>query len=464
MSVRARMIKGLTAYSYGRLVIVAGQILAVPLLVTRWGAAGYGEWVTLTALASYISYANVGVPGAVRADLALAYGDGGHARMRESFQTCLLLMSATGFIAMAGFIGLINLAPLGWIVRGSALSPQDAAFIAGVFAVQMLLLLVLGVFQAALSAVGRYGYVGFLESNRQAAEFIGLLVIVGGLHKGPAIACMIYPATMALHLGVLIGRVQADAPWVLEGPWRFHRSAMQRLFKPMLGVLATSFGYYGLSFQAPRVILGLVAGPTAVAVYAVTAMLMRVIRMPIDIVAHSPSVELSLAYGAGERQRARNILSGAMRSCLWIALFMVPFILLFGPFVVDVWTRHRVQVPMSLLIFTSLSTVVFSLTLPAQEALMSLGQLGKATFWLVAVSVPMLLLELGLIRLFGLPGAGAAVVVLDIFYAGLALLWTVRLFGFDGRAFAASLLKPPFEIVGTEAGHLRRMLHRRFAS
>ena len=398
MSVRARMIKGLTAYSYGRLVIVAGQILAVPLLVTRWGAAGYGEWVTLTALASYITYANVGVPGAVRADLALAYGDGGHKRMRESFQTCLFLMSATGLIAMAVFVGLINLAPLGWIVRGTVLSPQDAAFIASVLAVQMALLLVLGVFQATLSAVGRYGYVGFLESNRQAGEFVGLLVIVGLLHKGPAIACMIYPATMALHLGVLIGRVQADAPWVLQGPWRFHRSAMQRLLKPMLGVLATSFGYYSLSFQAPRVILGIVAGPTAVAVYAVTAMLMRLIRMPIDIVAHSPTVELSLAYGAGERQRARNILNGAMRSCLWIALCMIPFVVLFGPFVVDVWARHRVQVPMSLLIFTSLSTAVFSLALPAQEALMSLGQLGKATFWLAAGSVPMLLLEFGMTK------------------------------------------------------------------
>ena len=269
--------------------------------------------------------------GAVRADLALAYGEGGHERMREAFQTCLLLITGTGLPVTAGFVALVNGAPLGWIGRGSALSAGDAAFIASVLAVQIAMSLVLGVFQAALSAVGRYGYVGFLESNRQAAEFIGLLVTVGLLRKSPVIACLIYPVTMALHLGVLIGRVQIDAPWVLQGPWRFHRTAMQRLWKPMLGVLATSFGYYSLSFQAPRVILGIVAGPTAVAVYAVTAMLMRIVRMPIDIVAHTPSVELSMAYGSGERQRARNILSGAMRSCFWIALCMIPFILLFGP-------------------------------------------------------------------------------------------------------------------------------------
>ena len=55
-------------------------------------------------------------------------------------------------------------------------------------------------------------------------------------------------------------------------------------------------------------------------------------------------------------------------------------------------------------------------------------------------------------------------VLLDVFYAGLAVHWTVRLFGFDQRAFAASLLKPPFEIIGTEIGHFRRMLHRRLAS
>ena len=464
MSVRVRMIKGLTAYSYGRLVIVAGQILSVPLLVTRWGAAGYGEWVTLTALASYITYANVGVPGAVRADLALAYGEGGHERMREAFQTCLLLITITGLLVTAGFVALVNAAPLGWIVRGSALSVHDAAFIASVLAIQVAMSLVLGVFQAALSAVGRYGYVGFLESNRQAAEFIGLLLIVGLLRKSPTVACMIYPATMALHLGVLIGRVQIDAPWVLQGPWRFHRSAMQRLWRPMLGVLATSFGYYSLSFQAPRVILGIVAGPTAVAVYAVTSMLMRIVRMPIDIVAHTPSVELSMAHGSGERQRARNILSGSMRSCFWIALCMIPFILLFGPTAVDIWTRHRVQVPLSLLVFTSMSTAIFSLALPAQEALMSLGQLGKATFWLAAGSLPMLALEFALTKVYGLQGAAAAVVLLDLLYAGLAVYWTVKLFGFDRRAFFAGLMRPPVEIIGAEAGHLRRMLQRRFAS
>ena len=311
----------------------------MPLLVTRWGVAGYGEWVTLTALASYITYANVGVPGAVRADLALSYGLGGHERMRQSFQSCMLLITGTGALFTAAFLALVNLAPLGWITRGHFLAPSDAASSPASWLSRSPMSLVVGVFSAVLSAVGRYGYAGFVESNRQS----------GGVHRpGRHGGGHADEPGVGLHdlsrrhgrcsSGVLIGVVQRDVPWVLAGPWGFHRAAMRRLFKPMLGVLATSFGYYSLSFQAPRVILGLVAGPTAVAVYAVTAMLMRVVRMPIDIIAHSPTVELSLAHGAGEPERARAILGATMRTCLWIAICLIPFVVLFGPFVVDVWT------------------------------------------------------------------------------------------------------------------------------
>ena len=315
-----------------------------------------------------------------------------------------------------------------------------------------------------MSSVGRYGLTDFMSSTRQLAEFALLLLGVGVLGWRPGAACFIYLATLGAHLLVLTGVVLRCAPWVLRAPWRFDRSVLRRLSHPMMGVLASSFGYYGMIVQAPRIMLGAVLGPTAVAIFSVTTMLMRIVRMPIDVVAHSPTVELSLAHGEGDSERARAILANAMRLCFWLAVALIPVVLVAGPAVVHVWTRSKVDAPLSLLLLCSLSTALFSLGLPSQEALMSRGRLGDVTLWLAAGGLPFLALMWSLIHLAGVAGAGLAVLLLDFAFAALAVRRMTERITIPRAALWSMLSRPPIDLLLREAANLSRPLRRRFAA
>lgn len=448
------MIQGMASLVYGRAILLFGQILIVPILVVRWGAAGYGEWVALSALASYLTYTHLGVAGALRADMAAAFSQDDHQRMAEGFQTSLCLIA--GFTIFAGAMFLIGawIVPLdGWL-KVEFMSTREATMVASAFAVQTILLVFGAVVNAGLSSVGRYGLANFLDANRQMVEFAAIFAIVAVGKGRPIVACAVYPITGILYIVALFICIMRHAPWLLRTPWLPQRRVLARLFKPMLGIMGMSFGYYGMSIQAPRIILASTWGPASVAVLAIAMMLVRTVRLPIDIPAHSSTVEMSLAYGRGDMDAARRLVGATSSFSLWTTLVLVPGLTLLGPTVVKIWTNGRIAMPIPLLALLSVSTVIYSLTLPSQEALTALNKLSKASIWLLVTSAPFLALVYFMTKQFALSGVGASLIALDALYGGLAVFWMLRYFDYRPSAFVSDLLHPP---LGTFAAEFNRV-------
>ena len=80
-----RIISGLGLSSAIIMVTMVGQILTVPILLTRWGAQIYGEWLTLTALAGTLSMLNLGVQSYVTNRLIAYYVRGEISRGRGNY-------------------------------------------------------------------------------------------------------------------------------------------------------------------------------------------------------------------------------------------------------------------------------------------------------------------------------------------------------------------------------------------
>jgi O-antigen/teichoic acid export membrane protein len=218
-----------------------------------------------------------------------------------------------------------------------------------------------------------------------------------------------------------------------------------------------------MTVQAPRIILASVVGPSAVALYSVTTMLMRMVRIPIDIPAHAATVELSMAVGKGDFEGARNLLQGTTRFSMWLALAAIPVVLVVGPTVTTLWTAGRITPSYDLLLICCASTALFSLALPSQEALMSVNKLDRATFWIVAMAAPYLGLSWLLAKSIGLDGVAIAVLIMDAAYAGISLFWVTRFFDIPASALGKALAKPPFDLVRSEANLVITKL-RKFAA
>ena len=454
MAARARIIKAAAGASYSRLVLIAGQILTVPVLVTRWGPATYGAWITITALASYLSYSAVGLAPALRSDMALNFDTGGERSLRTTFQTSLTgLLISTG-LAGAAFVLALHVLPLTHLLHLATVSDSDARQIATAVAVQVVLSLVYGVVAAALSAVGEFGGSQTIEATRSLLDFVLLVVLVGGLRFSPAEMAMVYPFTAAGGVVVALFELQRRAPWLFVG-LNLDLSVFRRLLRPMLGAVMLSFGYTGLSVQAPRLIIAATLGPSAVATYALAGMMLRIARIPIEIPAFATTVEMSLAYGRGDVEAARGLLANSTRFTLWLALLILPFVVALGGLAALIWTGGRIHIPAGVLALLSLASVAYAIGLPSQETLMALNRLALATTWLALLAIPFMVVCSVLSRGFGLEGAALSVVVLELVFATTTVSMSLKSLGLKFGAFARAIIRAPHDILLKELAAFR---------
>lgn len=458
MTARRRIFAGLAASIYSRTVLVLGQFLLVPILITRWGVVGYGEWVTISALASYLGYTNIGMPGALRAHMAMAFSRDGHVAMQEAFQSSLVLITAIAGMVGLAVITALQVLPLDRLLNLHWMGAAQAILVASILCGQVVIYAIASVFGAGLSSVGEYPKTTRLDAHRQLFETVSMGVAVGLFSARPATAAWIYIASWGAYACALAVNLRGSAPQLFARPVRLRPSVLVELVRPMFGVLGMTFGYVGMSIQAPRIILAAAAGPQATAIYVVAFMMMRMIRIPLDLPAHSATVEISLAVGKGQMERGRELLSNTTRTCLWLALASIPCVVVLGPVVSSLWTNHRTEAPVSLLALMCVSTLFYSVAIPSQEGLMAIGRLDQATRWLLIGCLPFVAVCWGLSRALGVEGAAIAVIGLDLLYAATGVSAVIRYFEYQSLRLWAVRLTPPLDLLFAEGDRLMRRL------
>ncbi len=375
--------------------------------------------------------------------MAAAFASANRDAVRATFHSSVAFVSLVAGGAFFIFLAALQFIPIDTLLSITSIERHETQFIAIALILQVGLSVVGSVAHAGLSALGQYGLANLVDSNRILIEFSALIIGVGLFHARASLICLVFPVVSFFYVIALLILIYRAAPWLLIFPARVDRPTLMRMGMPMLGIAGMTFGYYGMTIQAPRIILANTLGPAAVTAYTVATMLMRLVRIPIDIPAHSATVELSLAHGVGQRTLAQNLVLQTTRVCIWMAIFFLPIVLLTGPKIVQVWSNGRVSITYPLLLILSCSTAFFSLGLPSQEALMALNKLNDATRWLVfAVPANLFLLWYFSIRL-GLPGTGLAVLLTDIAYAILSVYFVGIHFRISASVFARSLSSPP---------------------
>jgi len=66
-----RVFRTLSAHSYGQLITISSTLLLPTIAVTRWGAEGYGYWVSLSAVAQFFALSDLGASVALANQLCL---------------------------------------------------------------------------------------------------------------------------------------------------------------------------------------------------------------------------------------------------------------------------------------------------------------------------------------------------------------------------------------------------------
>lgn len=456
--------KGLGATTMSRLFVIMAQIVQVPLLISSWGASGYGEWLALSAIASYLSYSGLSLSPTIKSEMTVLHAAGDLSALEGLFRGGWLAIWTITLCVGGIFELAIFFLPVLKELHLRHLTSNETTIVVSLIAVQVLMNIINGFNYAIISASGRYGAATLMDTLRQVFEFAAIILVIGVFHKGLPAAASIYALSAVLTLAICTGWTAALFPRIFFGAYLIPIKTIAQLVGPMLGGIGVNLGYNGLLVQAPRIIIASLAGPGAVATYAVSYMLLRIVRIPLEIPSTSAPLELTRAFGRSDREFMKNFLRLVTSISLWIAILVAPLVAVFGPFIVHWWGRGRINPSFFLLSVFSVSTIFYSAGLPSLEGLLCLNKVFPASRLLAILAIPYLLLAVVATKGFGVNGMAVVALIFEMAFSWILIRHMSKLVGVEPEAFIKESFAPPIGPARVELGRARdrwRQFHLR---
>jgi O-antigen/teichoic acid export membrane protein len=353
-----RMALGFLSNWVSRLAGTIIQFVQVPVFLHFWSLPLYGEWLTVSAIPSYLSFSSTGFGTVAGNEMTMLMGRDDKAAALRVFQSCWWLIS----IVCAATVGLLALVlfvlpSASWFKFGSgAMSSHEARVVLFALGTAVLFSQLEQLLGAAYTCVGRYPYGTFVKSILTLCVFVLMLVPVV-LGYGPSGAAIVYAAANIAGSFVLGFMVKRDIPWIEFGWGHARWSEIRRLTRPAFAFMAFPIGN-ALNLQGTVLAVSYALGPVEVVVFSTARTISRVALQMVQMVNLTFWPELGAAFGAGNIELVRTLHRRACQMAVLIALALIAVMMTIGPWFLVHWTSHKLP-PSPELLFLLLISVLF---------------------------------------------------------------------------------------------------------
>lgn len=338
-----RITVGMSGQAFARIVQAGYTILLVPVLIRAWGIDGYGQWIALTALTSYMGLSNFGLVTTSANEMVIASGAGDSARARMTFQVSINL---TIFVVLPLIVLLVTGLSLTPLSRGLHLSQIDSAAATRIIACSGAALwfqTLRGLMVAALYATGSYGFAYYVQGVMKLCELLGIGFFVS-VFAGSQVSAAVMVALIALlELFVIAVYARRAAPWARVDFRAFDRAWISSQAKPAIGFMVSNLATQGLMTQGPRVVLGALLGGPAVALYSVYATAMRFVDQLLLTLVMPLEVEIAHSSGRADLKQIHRLIVLGTHFAWAMFLCVATGLLVLGPIVFRIWTAGRIE-------------------------------------------------------------------------------------------------------------------------
>lgn len=416
-TLRQRVVAGFGANSVGMALGIGMQLASLPLFLAVWDLHTYGLWLMISALPAYLTMADAGMVTAAGNRMTMALGSGRLDEARRVFH------SAQAFVlALCTALALLMLPLALWSPwppgAGADLRLALAALGLGVLAA-----FVGGLAEQWFRATHRYAQGTLLAHAARLAEWGGG---IAGLYLHGSFAAVAAGALLGRLAGTLVSMALArrgndDLAWGLRGAdW----VCVRELLRPAAGFLAFPLAN-ALSLQGVTLLVGMLLGPVAVAVFNTYRMLARIAVQASGLLSHALWPEFSRLHGQGEAQALARLARRASGATALLALLLGAGLYLFAPALLAVWTRGEIGFDAPVFALLMVYAVIAGLWHVPRVLLMAANGHGVLALWALASA----LLCLGLSRWLGgehaLVGVALGILLAEALLA-LVCLWLAR--------------------------------------
>lgn len=443
---RGRLLKGIGAQGFSQAAQILIRLAEVPLLLSFWGTQLYGEWLMLSAIPIYLSVGDGGFVAAACREITIRSGAGNRKGTMAVFQSTWILLIVVSLATSLLAFGFVQVAPLEDWLGFSSMTALEIRM-----TLLLLVAFVLAGFQGGLLnggfwVAGRYSISMYFIAVMQVLEFGGLATAVS-LGGGPVQAACGYLSGRLIGIGLMGLGQRRVTPWLKHGLSYASLTELRRLAIPAFASLAFPLGN-ALNIQGMRLVVGLVLGPSAVALFAPLRTLSRLAMQPATIINRLIEPELALAYGAKNNSLLQRLFVTSCRLALWGCLGAC---LLMGPgayWIFPAWTGGRVTIQWATYLVLLGGVVINSIWYTALMVPYAINRHGPIAFY-YALLYGAATVGLGFLGANGSGLNGVALVLLlaEAAMSVLILRTSLQITGICLSRWAESVVRPPFDLL-----------------
>lgn len=395
---------------------IAVSLISVPITLNYLGTERYGLWMTISSVLALLAFADLGMGNGLLNAIAKADGEDDIEAAQKNVSSAFFMLLGIGSIIATVFLILYPLVPWPRVFNvNTTVAMQESGPAIAVLVAGFCLNMPLGIAQRIHMGY-QEGYKNYLWQvvgsllglgGVLVAVFlkVGLPWLVLAMSGGPAIGAL-------LNCVVLFG---VSRPWLLP-KWRrldwgtaqiLANTGVWFLVLQVLTVLGTA---------SDNMVIAQILGASAVTVYAVTQRLFSITQIAQYFLA-----PLWPAFGEAMARSdyawARRTLNRALSLSLGIGLFTAVPLVMFGDWIVPMWTRADVAPSRFLLIGLGLNVLLVAYGGVMSTFLNSGRLLNRQVTFFAAASISTLLLKIGLTQVWGVEGViWATLIGFGVFY------------------------------------------------
>ena len=385
----------------GQGILILTQLLLPPLFLRHYGVDGYGEWLTLSAAASYLGTLNFGLHNFANNHVTIAYNRGDKEEVN--------VIQATAFSIVLGMVAIISalaavifLLPVSSWLHLKTLSPAAASATIYLLGLQMLIRMIFGFLQTAFLVVGAFhrgnNWLNFLSvvTLLSTAALVLLNAPVVWIAASQVMATLLFTLLVGLDLYI-------KAPVAFPRLKFTSRTRLMDILKPS-GYFGMLFSLSFLVYQLPVVILQRMLGPTQVVVFSITRTVYSMSRQALTSVSIAMGPEITEMFGRGNWAGLLRLYDLSERAVFALVPLATLATFLATPALMTVWLHQPGLFHMSVCVFMAFISAAAGIKEHKYQFQISINQHAEMARFLFFTYLAMIACMVPAVRWFGIQG------------------------------------------------------------
>ncbi|MFC5694251.1 lipopolysaccharide biosynthesis protein [Pseudomonas sp. GCM10022186] len=360
----SRFIRGLGANGVTQLSQIIMRLAEIPLMLTFWGASGYGEWLMIMALPTALLLSDGGITKTAQREMIMCAGRGDFLHAASVFQStwAALLLLSPAIILLVAASG--HFLPVHAWLKIQSISSDEFVYTITLLTTQVLIQFQCSLLRGIFSARGRYATGELYQTLSTVISFTLMAIsVLNGGDMVQASACLML-GSLAGYILIYIRAHTLDRE-IRYGLKHSSLSTAKSLALPSLANIAFPLSD-AINMLGTRLLVGVLLGPASLATFSSLRTLCRLALQPVLSVARTIEPEFALAYGSGNYERVRTLLVKGSQLAAWFSALLCLAMLIIGQYAFEIWTKDQLKfdwITFSILLLASFINAFWSVSL-----------------------------------------------------------------------------------------------------